>query len=150
MMAFHHVLAPVDFEPYSQRALDTAIDLACAFEARLTLVHAWDIPAAGYSGRFAPTPSMWAALAKGARQTLDSTMEGVRKRVPLAEALLLQGSPATEILAAIEAAGADLVVLGTHGRHGLSRFLLGSVAEKVVRASPVPVLTVRSAAPSQP
>jgi nucleotide-binding universal stress UspA family protein len=146
MVAFHHVLAPVDFEPCSQAALDTAVDLARAFEARLTVLHAWDIPAAAYSGRFAPTPEIWTSLGKAARQTLDAAMTRVRERAPGAEALLLQGSPASEILAAIEGTKADLVVLGTHGRHGLSRFVLGSVAEKVVRASPVPVLTVHGSA----
>jgi nucleotide-binding universal stress UspA family protein len=58
------------------------------------------------------------------------------------DGLLRQGNPAPEIVDAIRAHGIDLVVMGTHGRHGLPRLLLGSVAEKVVRTSPVPVMTV--------
>lgn len=146
MIAFHHILVPVDFEPCSERALDTAIHLAGTFGARLTVVHAWDIPEVGYSGRFAPTPEMWTTIEAAAQQALDSTVARTRERLQGAEALLLRGQPANEILAAIERTKADLVVIGTHGRHGLGRFLLGSVAEKVVRASPVPVLTVRGSA----
>ncbi len=145
MTKFTHLLLPVDFEPSSLRALDTAIDLATLFDARLTVVHAWDIPANAYPAMLSLSPEIWQSLAEAAEQALTSTVARVRERLPRAEALLLRGPPAFEILSAIERVRADLVIMGTHGRHGIGRFLLGSVAEKVVRASPVPVLTVRGA-----
>jgi nucleotide-binding universal stress UspA family protein len=75
---------------------------------------------------------------------LEQTLGIVQKQVRHANSLLRQGVAWQEILAQISEAGADLVIIGTHGRRGLSRALLGSVAENVVRMSPVPVLTVRS------
>lgn len=152
MVSFHHILAPVDFEPCSEHALDVAIDLASQFDARLTVLHVWDIPAAAYPGMVSVSPEIWATLAEAAQQGLDRTMARVRERLPGAHGLLVRGQAAAEILTAVEGVKADLVVIGTHGRHGLPRMLLGSVAEKVVRTSPVPVLTVRSPAgsPSTP
>jgi nucleotide-binding universal stress UspA family protein len=146
MTKFTHLLVPIDFEPSSQRALDTAVDLATMFDARLTVVHAWDIPANAYPGMLALSPEIWQSLADAAEQALTNAVARVRERLPRAEALLRRGPPAFEILGAIEQVRADLVVMGTHGRHGVGRFLLGSVAEKVVRGSPVAVLTVRGAA----
>lgn len=146
MTNFAHILVPVDFEASSQRALDVAVDLALKFDARLTVVHAWDIPANAYPGMLTLAPEVWQSLADAAQQALVNAVARVRERLPRAEGLLLRGPPAFEILAAVEQTKADLVVIGTHGRHGLGRFLLGSVAEKVVRSSPVPVLTVRGAA----
>jgi nucleotide-binding universal stress UspA family protein len=67
----------------------------------------------------------------------------VQQKLPQAKAILRSGVPWREILSAVEDVAADLVVMGTHGRRGVSHALLGSVAEKIVRLSPVPVLTVR-------
>jgi nucleotide-binding universal stress UspA family protein len=145
MTPFRHILAPVDFERCSQLALDAAVDLAIHFDARLTVFHAWDIPALAYSGMVVESPETWATLAEAAQQAIDAALLSVRARVPAAQPLLTRGPPAAEILAAIERTKADLVVIGTHGRQGFGRFFLGSVAEKVVRASPVPVLTFRGA-----
>jgi nucleotide-binding universal stress UspA family protein len=148
MTPFRHILAPVDFEPCSQYALDAAVDLALRFDARLTVLHAWDVSPLAYSGMILESPEIWATLAEAAKQAMDGTLLRVRARLPAAEALLTRGPAASEILTAIESTKADLVVIGTHGRRGLGRFLLGSVAEKVVRASPVPVLTIRGPANS--
>jgi nucleotide-binding universal stress UspA family protein len=148
MTPFRHILAPVDFEQCSLHALDAAVDLAIRFDARLTVFHAWDIPALAYSGMIAEAPEIWATLAEAAQQAMDGTILRVRKHLPAAQAVLVRGQAATEILSAIESTKADLVVIGTHGRQGLGRFFLGSVAEKVVRASPVPVLTIRVPAKS--
>jgi nucleotide-binding universal stress UspA family protein len=89
-------------------------------------------------------PELGTALEQAAKQRLDRALESVVKRVPGADSVLANGAAAFEILAAAERLKADLIVMGTHGRHGLSRMLLGSVADKVVRASTVPVLTVRA------
>ena len=143
MTRFHHVLVPVDFEESSREALEVAMDLALTFEARLTIVHAWEISPYVYAGLSYVPIDLWTPIERAAKQQLETTLALVRKRVPRAEAILAKGPAAAEVLAAIEQSKADLVVMGTHGRHGVSRMLLGSVAEKIVRASPVPVLTIR-------
>jgi nucleotide-binding universal stress UspA family protein len=80
-----------------------------------------------------------------AQAQCDATLKALRERVPEAKAILHLGVPAHEIQKAIEEIQPDLVVMGTHGRRGVSHALIGSVAEKTVRLSRVPVLTVRGA-----
>jgi nucleotide-binding universal stress UspA family protein len=147
MSRFHHILAPIDFEPSSQEALEVAIDLALAFDARLTVAHALEMPAYAYGTLGLLPADLWAPVEQAATKQLESTLAAVRKRMPRAESLFANGPPSVEILRAIELSKADLVVMGTHGRRGLSRVLLGSVAEAVLRASAVPVLTIRTKAP---
>jgi nucleotide-binding universal stress UspA family protein len=144
MTRFHHILVPVDFELPSQEALEVAVDFALAFDARLTLMHAWDIPIFAYAGSNSfMTADMWTPISRAATEQLASTLAVLHKRLPRAESVLAQGAPAVETLAVADRVKADLIVMGTHGRQGLDRMLLGSVAERVVRSSPVPVLTIR-------
>lgn len=89
---------------------------------------------------FAP---LQASLLEAAGGALVAFADSMRDRFPEAKSVLRRGRPWEEILAAAADVEADLIVIGTHGRRGLSRALLGSVAEKVVRVSPVPVMTVR-------
>ena len=142
MTNYRHILVPVDFEACSQKALELATDLALAFDAKLTIFHAWETPAYAYAGAYV-SPAVWDAIEQAARRQLETTLAKVRERLPRAEAALVCGPPAAEILAAVEKLKVDLVVIGTHGRRGMSRVLLGSVAEKVVRGSAVPVLSLR-------
>jgi nucleotide-binding universal stress UspA family protein len=141
MSVFKHVLAATDLSDASAPALELAVSLAREAGARLTVVHACEIPV--FPEGIPPvdwvTPVTAAA---GAR--LDALVGGLRGRVGEARAVLEVGAPWEVILAAAAKAGADLVVVGTHGRRGLAHAMLGSVAERVVRLSPVPVLTVRS------
>jgi nucleotide-binding universal stress UspA family protein len=141
MIRFGHILVPVDFELSSKRALEVAIDLALKFDAKLTLFHAWDTPAYAYAN-FYVSGDLWSALEEAAKKQLGETLAEVRKRAPHADSVLVCGPAGFEILKAIERENPDLVVIGTHGREDLSRILLGSVAEKVVRGSSVPVLTI--------
>jgi nucleotide-binding universal stress UspA family protein len=143
MARFHHVLVPIDFEESSEDALEAAVELALTFHARLTLVHAWDVPSSAYAAMTYISADVWTAIEQGAKARLASALATVQKRLPSARATLLKGPTASEILAAADRSKADLIVMGTHGRRGISHLLLGSVAEKVVRLSPVPVLTVR-------
>jgi nucleotide-binding universal stress UspA family protein len=144
MTSFRHILVPVDFERPSERALEVAMDLAAKFESKLTVFHAWDTPPYVYAGLPYISANVWSAMEDAAKEQLNATLARVHERLPRAEAVLARGHAAHEILAAIERARVDLVVLGTHGRRGLNRVLLGSVAERVVRGSSVPVLTVRA------
>ena len=85
---------------------------------------------------------MLSSLEAAARKSLDQKLEMVRATVPAVQSVLTTGVPWRQIIAGIEELKADLVVMGTHARRGVERMLLGSVTEKIVRASPVPVLTV--------
>jgi nucleotide-binding universal stress UspA family protein len=82
-------------------------------------------------------------LRDAATEALRAASSRLKERWPRSESLDLFGNVAAELIAAIEKSGADLVVMGTHGRTGLTHLLLGSTAERIVRTSPVPVLTVR-------
>jgi nucleotide-binding universal stress UspA family protein len=141
---FNHLLVPVDFGEPSQQALDTAIELANRFKAQLTIVHVYEIPAYVYGGMTFATADLFGPIEDAAREQLNKTLREAQKRVPGAKAVLRRGPPAAEILAVVDEVHPDLVVMGTHGRKGVSRALLGSVAEKVVRFSPVAVLTMRA------
>lgn len=143
MAIFRHVLVATDLSDASQAAIGLAIDLSRTLGARLTVVHACEIPVYAYTPEMALAPvDLLTPVVDAARGKLAELMKQVATSCPGATSLLEVGVPAERILAAAAAAGADLVVLGTHGRRGVAHALLGSVAEKVVRRSPVPVLTV--------
>ena len=143
-MAFRHILVPLDFDETSDLALKTAIDLAADLKASITLLHTIEVSSYAYAnfGAALPPPDLLSALETAARRSLDQKLEAVRKVEPSATAILTTGVVWRQVLAAITDRRADLVVMGTHGRGGLEHMLLGSVAEKIVRSSPVPVLTV--------
>jgi nucleotide-binding universal stress UspA family protein len=142
---FKHILVPVDFGEPSDCALDAAIELARRFDAQLTLAHVYEIPAYVYAGITYATADLFGPIEDAAREYLDKTLREVQKKLPGAKAVLRRGPAAMEILATIEELHPDMVVIGTHGRKGVTHALLGSVAEKVVRLSPVPVLTMHGA-----
>jgi nucleotide-binding universal stress UspA family protein len=140
MIAFKHILVPTDFSDPSERALSSAIELAKAFEARLTLLHVWRIPNAGYAEALAwPIEGM----EKAARKALAEVRTRAAKIFPGVDSVVEEGAEWERIIDVAKRQNVDLIVMGTHGRRGLPRLILGSVAEKVVRLSPVPVLTVR-------
>ncbi len=137
------ILVPIDFEEASLNALAKARELAGRLGLEVMLIHTYTIPLAIYPG-FEPivAPDLSAQIAAAARsslETLAAEQGGLRSE-------LRCGDPAAEILRAIEEKKPELVVMGTHGRKGLARLFLGSVAEKVVRSSPAPVLMVRAKA----
>lgn len=141
MIAMKHILVPTDFSEPSDRALAAALELARAFKSKLTLLHIWSIPNTAYAEALTwPIDEM----ERAARASLDAAVERTRKLYEPTDGLLREGSEWKQILSVAEELGCDLVIMGTHGRRGLPRLVLGSVAEKVVRMSPVPVLTVGS------
>jgi nucleotide-binding universal stress UspA family protein len=142
-MRFNRILVPTDFSPAADKALDAAIELARQFGGTVVLMHAYGFPSYAYAGfESLVTAEFVTALEHAAREALN---EAVRPRnggnVPIATALYL-GVPWEQILVAVQQHEIGLVVIGTHGRRGVAHALLGSVAEKIVRLSPVPVLTV--------
>jgi len=145
MLAIKHILVPTDFSDPSDRALTMALELARAFDAKVSLLHVWSIPNTGYAEALAwPIDAMEAA----AKRALDDALASTVKLYAKTDAVLREGNEWRQVLAVVDDLGIDMVVMGTHGRRGLPRQVLGSVAEKVVRLCPVPVLTV--AAPKEP
>jgi len=143
MKPFTHILVATDFEKASQRALEVAIEIARKFDAPLTLLHVYDIPTYSYYAGPWPT-ELAASVEKAARATLSESLAAAQKALPTVDSVLCLGDISQQILAQISRTGANLLVIGTHGRRGLSHAILGSVAEKMVRMSPVPVLTVQA------
>jgi nucleotide-binding universal stress UspA family protein len=137
------ILVPVDFGAASARALRVAGTLASRFQSEVDALHAEVLEAPPYF-----TVDQVSALEEqraGARLTAELYLQTFARRegVPLRHALIADGPPHAAVLK--HADQADLVVMGTHGRTGASRWWLGSVAEKVVRETPVPVMVVREA-----
>jgi nucleotide-binding universal stress UspA family protein len=149
MTPFKHILVPTDFGGAAERALDVAIALAAKFESKLTLLHASWLPSSAYfvyaEGLTWPTDE----LAKAAHKALDASLSKAKGAYPKTEAVMVTGEAWQTILDQAKERRADLIVMGTHGRRGLSRVLLGSVAESVVRCSPIPVLTICGKAEQQ-
>jgi nucleotide-binding universal stress UspA family protein len=142
MATFERVLVATDFSETSRAAVDLASSIAAECGAALTVLFVCEVP--GYAGS-GPIPyDTLIPSVEAAQGKLDDILAGVRRTCPDAHGLVKVGAPAQEILATIAETRADLVVLGTHGRRGIAHALLGSVAERVVRLSSVPVLTVRS------
>jgi nucleotide-binding universal stress UspA family protein len=136
---FSRILVPTDFSKPSQRAFEVAVTLARRFDARIILLHVWSMPYTAYSeGLTWPVGQMEQA----AQSALDREHARAVKIHPETDAVLRQGRESLQIIEAIAAHRIDLVVMGTHGRRGLPHLFMGSVAEHVVRTSPVPVMTV--------
>jgi nucleotide-binding universal stress UspA family protein len=140
---FKRILVPTDFSACADEALAVAVDLAKKFDARLILAHACESPSTAYMGMMATPLDLVTPVREAAKDALAQSFELLKRKYQDCESALLFGNAPLELLRAIDSTGADLVVLGTHGRTGLTHLLLGSVAEKIVRTSPVPVLTVR-------
>jgi nucleotide-binding universal stress UspA family protein len=135
------LLVAVDFEEASRRAIELAKELAAPLGAQVSLVHVYTLPVYTYPG-LEPSilPGFHHEVTTAARRALDTLAEDVG----IADAVLREGDPVTEILAAARERGATMIVMGTHGRRGFAHALLGSVAEKIIRQSEIPVLTVRA------
>jgi nucleotide-binding universal stress UspA family protein len=144
MTSIKKILAPIDFSEVSNRSLDYAVDLAAQINAAVLVVHVYEIPVYGFpEGAIITPPDVAADLADRAQKSLDAAVSARRQRGVEISGTLSNGSPREEILRLAKECHADIIVMGTHGRRGLPRALLGSVAERVVRTSEIPVLTVR-------
>ncbi len=145
MKPFKQILVPIDFSPVAREAIGVAADLAQRYEASLTLVHVYE-PIA-YSlpdGAVLLNAQQLSTLITEIDNLLlsakrDAEAAGAKK----VEVVQLQGFAATEICVLAETKAMDLIVMGTHGRTGLSHVMLGSVTERVLRKAVCPVLAVK-------
>lgn len=136
------ILHPTDFSEAANFAFRLAVSLARDHQARLVIVHVAPTPYA-IGGEIMVAPPEPASVQR--EELLDRLHEMKPSAAEVEfEHRLYEGNPAEEILRAAEASSADLIVMGTHGRTGLSRLLMGSVAEQVVRRASCPVLTVKT------
>ena len=138
------LLVPVDFSETAEHALEAAIDLATAVSAKVYLVHVYQIPVYGFpDGAFIAGPEVATRISEAAQKGLDAIVERYRSRGVELGSELRTGAAHEEIVHCAKDLGADLIVMGTHGRGMIAHALLGSVTERVVRTSPVPVMTIR-------
>ena len=146
MTRFGRILAPTDFSAASTRALARATKLARVNRAQLIVAYVL-APVLPFVGDGYVPPATYAELEnearKAAQRRLDAVVARMTKAGVKARSLLLEGATADQIVRAARKHHADVIVMGTHGRSGLSRFLLGSVAQRVLPLAPCAVLTVR-------
>jgi nucleotide-binding universal stress UspA family protein len=139
MIPFKTILFATDFSPASQKAFEVAATLAHDYKARIIVIHVLEPVTMGFS-EFAA----YVGPEEDRAQALE-LLRTVKPASPLivTEHRLLDGDPATVIVETAQEIAADLIVMGTHGRSGLTRFVMGSVAEQVLRRAPCPVMTIR-------
>lgn len=138
---YSDILIPTDGSDGAAAAIGPAVDLAGTYGARL---HALSVVETMTLGIDVRSSVMFDALEEVARTALKDVEErATRESIPSVETIVESGHPYREIGSYVTEHDIDLVVMGTHGRSGIERYLLGSVAEKTVRTSPVPVMTVR-------
>jgi nucleotide-binding universal stress UspA family protein len=146
-MRIRRLLHATDFSPASTRAFKYAVDLATMHRAQLVILHVMTPTALGIPGEGYVTPAVYETLEASARsqagRRLDAIVARAKKAGARARGLLLEGVPHELIVRSVRSQKADLLVIGTHGRSGLAKFFLGSVANRLVSMAACPVLTVR-------
>ena len=151
MISMHKILVPTDLSACSSHALQEAQRFAVAFSATVDVLYVWSLPTlvapeSLVTGLGVNQQPLTDLIRSSARELLTKfENEAKTAGIAVGESFCEPGEPATTIVERAKSGAYDLLVLGTHGRTGLSHALLGSVAEKVVRRAPCPVLTVRSA-----
>jgi nucleotide-binding universal stress UspA family protein len=144
MLPIHTILHPTDFSTHSEYAFQLAVALARDYKAHLIVLHVEVVPAAiyGFGEGILPPRTEW-------DDELRRELEHIQAADPSVHLThrLEEGDPVTQILNVAKETNADLIVIGTHGRRGIPRLLMGSVAEQVVRQANRPVLSVRAPFP---
>ena len=145
MKDFTTILVAVDFSDSSDNAFQMALTMAKRFSARLLVLHVINEPV-DLRGFYVPHISfekLEEEIEEGAKKMMESFCRRNFHDFDNYECMIVPGLPYEQIISQAEDKSADLIVLGTHGRTGLDHVLFGSTAEKVVRKSSLPVLTVR-------
>jgi nucleotide-binding universal stress UspA family protein len=142
-MTINHILVPVDFSSYAEHALEYALALAKTLQARLTLLHVLEPLPLSRDATTAFPEAYLAELERTAQHKLEEDLRRVQDAGLHASTVIAHGIPFQGIVETARQQHVDLIVMGTHGRTGLRHVLVGSVAEKVVRLAPCPVLVTR-------
>ena len=146
MKKFRRILQPTDFSRASGAAFAQAVALARENRAELLLVHVLLPPTPFMGDGYIPPRTyeeLGAAARRGAQRALAKLLAKAKRATSRVKAVVLEGVPYEQIARTARRRRADLIVMGTHGRTGLSRFFMGSVAERVIPLAPCPVMTVR-------
>ena len=150
MSDYRTFIVPYDFSVHARAALFAATDLAKRLSADLHLIHVVEPPpyayGAGMGGAAVPSSIDMTEIHEQATKSLRDVVDGIRDFPGKIEPHVVEGSGIANVICEFaEELGADLLVMGTHGRTGLAHVFLGSVAERTLRSAPCPVLTIRSA-----
>jgi nucleotide-binding universal stress UspA family protein len=150
MTEFRRILVPLDGSPLAERAIPLATALAAKFGSEILLLRVLDIPEPTAPTSHLEVTIGWVREARAqahqeARSYLDAQQQKVHRQGIAVRALVRDRTPAEDILQVVDCEKIDLVVLSAHGQGGLARWTFGSVADKVARHSPCPVLVVRYA-----
>jgi universal stress protein A len=148
MSGIKKILVPTDFSDASKESLRYACTLADALHASLHIIHVTQNPyvPGGFLDFYVPPPDFSKEIERATSKDLEALLTAEQKTKYGATFVQRTGAPAYEILDYLrEQADFDLVVMATHGRGGAVRLMMGSVADKIVRAAPCPVLTIRAA-----
>lgn len=142
-MKINTILVPTDFSELSNEAVDYAFSMAKRIGAKMIFMHTLEWP--DHPDEMTPMADEGYAFMKDrGHAMLHDLVEQAEKEGLEASTLLADGVPFVEIIQAARKSNADLIIMGTHGRTGLSHVMMGSQAEKVVRQAPCPVLTIKS------
>ncbi len=143
----HRLLVPTDFSNDARQAVDAALQLLgpVSAEMKITLLHVWRVPIIFSPWSAFPRDPLEERASEEAQKRLEEVAAPLRAEGYAVETKQCQGEPADEIDRAAAEVGADVIAMGTHGRSGLPRVFLGSVAERTLPTAPCPVLTVHSA-----
>ena len=144
---FQRILVPLDGSEHSKQALPFAVDLARQSGGTIVLAQAVHTSFAALPDSYMATPDIYEQMMTQARSEAVANLQAVADELAAqgvkVETVVLEGEPATEIIDYEDQGQIDLVVMSTHGRSGLTRFVYGSVAERVLRHGTKPVLLIR-------
>jgi nucleotide-binding universal stress UspA family protein len=142
-MNLQNIVVATDFSDIANHALDEAVDLAKRLGGKITLVHSYEIPIYGFPDGILVAPAEVASrIQEGAQKQLELEVDARKGQGVSITPVLRMGTAWDEINAVASEVGAGLIVVGSHGRRGIARALLGSVAERVLRTAALPVLIV--------
>jgi nucleotide-binding universal stress UspA family protein len=143
MSKFKNIVVATDFSDISDKAFFTAIDLAKGLDANLHVIHIVQIhPANIPESGMVNVEELQAVEEQAANENLDKSIEKHGQGLNITKAIL-HGDPATQVNKVVKEVGADMIVMGTHGRTGIAHLVMGSVAESVLKNSEVPVMCIK-------
>ena len=146
-MTAQHILVPIDFSEYADQALEYAIALGKPLQAHLTVLHIIHLTPWAIGDVVSSFPGTFLEeVETEAQRLMQASLGRVHDASLQGETVIVYGVPFQIIIETAKDKNVDLIVMGTHGRTGLTHTLIGSVAEKVVRLAPCPVLVTRDTA----